>query len=99
VTVQAGGALAASRPTGLWQVLWSLVTTGMLLVMLAFAWLVGSQAVRRVQAQQAGATISATAAASGATGGSPSVDPKVWAVRAVLVLWDMPWRAPHLPPI
>lgn len=78
VTVSAPGAAALSaRPAGLWQVLWTIVSTGLMLVVLAFAWLVGSQAVRRVQAQQSAAAASGiSTSAAGALGGSPAVDPK-----------------------
>ena len=48
------------------QVLWSLVRTGLLLVALSFAWLVGSQAVRRSQAMSTAAGSGAVASASSA---------------------------------
>ena len=52
--------------------LWSLVRTGLLLVALSFAWLVGSQAVRRAQSMAAasgsGAATSSSIISSAASG-------------------------------
>jgi ATP-dependent metalloprotease len=72
VTLQGAAALPmASKPAGPMQALWGLASTLLVIVGLAFAWLVGSQAVRRVSAQP-GLSSGAVPAASG----SPSTDPK-----------------------
>jgi ATP-dependent metalloprotease len=81
-----GGKLMRENPrtlvctlAGRSQVIWSLLRTALVLVAISLAWLVGSQAVRRVQSQPSGsAGVSmASATASSSTMGGPSTDPKV----------------------
>ncbi|GAX77639.1 hypothetical protein CEUSTIGMA_g5082.t1 [Chlamydomonas eustigma] len=85
-----GAPAAMQKPLGPIQVLWSLLRTALLLIAIAFAWLVGSQAVRRAQSLPAATgsssltsavTSSSQNATSGTTGnssgnGGPSTEPK-----------------------
>lgn len=66
------------KPSGPVHMLWSIVSVGLLLFAISFAWLVGSQAMRRVsQMQQGGAAGgAATSAAVGGMSGMSGVDPK-----------------------
>jgi len=79
VLMHGGSPATAPKPTGPLQVVWSLISTMLVIVALAFVWLLGSQVVRRVQQQ--GQATTATAASSAAvgslgSGGSPAVEPK-----------------------
>ncbi len=60
------------------QVLWALLRTGLMLGAVAFAWLVGSQAIRRAQSLPAsGVSIASVAGTPSSANVGPSTDPKV----------------------
>jgi len=75
VTVQGGQVMQMNKPTGPLQAVWALLTTVMLIVGMAFLWLVGSQAMRRMQASSPNSA-AAVGSAAGSSSGSPSLDPK-----------------------